>query len=79
MLKTVKFPASISNLDTGLPDVDRNAFSHLDERSWEAREAGDRKREIRVDVCEDAFPIDSLICSKSNRGLYSKMGGVNSG
>lgn len=26
--ETVKFPTSVTNLDTGLTDMDRNAFSH---------------------------------------------------
>lgn len=30
MLKAVKLPAGIANLDTSLTDVDRNALSHFD-------------------------------------------------
>jgi hypothetical protein len=29
MLEAVKFPAGISDLNTGLTDVDRNALSHF--------------------------------------------------
>ena len=34
MLKAVKFPAGISNLDTSLTDVDGDALSHFRRLKW---------------------------------------------
>ena len=37
MLQTVELPAGIAHLDSGLADVNRNAFSHLAKLGIESR------------------------------------------
>lgn len=44
MLKAVKLPAGIADLDTGLADVDGNALSHFEEMKLTHTRRGKKKR-----------------------------------
>lgn len=56
MFKTVKLPARIADLDSGLSDVNRDALPHLDVGKRKKNLSEKRTRgKIRADVCEDVF------------------------
>ena len=54
MFQAVEFPAGITDLDTGLTDVDRDTFAHnggSKRRGFEKRNGGRGSRERRWGVC----------------------------
>ena len=65
MLEAVELPARVSDLDTGLADVDRDALPHgadgrVERRRWEMGEGGeDLSRGERR--CEDACPCGARL------------------
>jgi hypothetical protein len=74
MFKTVKLPASISDLDTGLTNVDRNALSHFrfaeERKDLETRFAG-KKTKKKKGVYEDALLLDLDLIFSISRFLQS--------
>lgn len=69
MLETVKLPAGISDLDTGLTNVDWDALSHfLRENGRKSLRIGEKtKKKRRKGVYQDAFWFYSLRCLISVR------------
>jgi hypothetical protein len=66
MLEAVKFPAGISDLNTGLTDVDRNALSHFlglkefEEIGGCRRCMYERRLSRRLPKCEISKPREAL-------------------
>ena len=59
MLEAVKFPARITNLDTGLTNVNTNALSHFVKSELNRRDIYGKFREMKMAFIKTPISFDS--------------------